>query len=57
MASAVRSVSWPAHADRHGDDLGRLAGLLQAHRLLDGDLVERIHRHLDVGELDAVRRS
>ena len=30
-----------------------LAGFLQAERLLDGDLVERVHRHLDVGELDA----
>ena len=26
---------------------------LQADRLLDGDLVERVHRHLDVGKLDA----
>jgi hypothetical protein len=40
-------------ADRDGDDLGRLALLLQADRLLDGDLVERVHRHLDVGEVDA----
>ena len=40
-------------ADRHRDDLGRLAGFLQADRLLDGDLVEGIHRHLDVGEFDA----
>ncbi len=40
-------------ADRHRDDFGRLAGFLQADRLFDGDLVERIHRHLDVGEFDA----
>ena len=40
-------------ADRDRDDLGRLALLLQPQRLLDGDLVERVHRHLDVGELDA----
>ncbi len=39
--------------DRDGDDLGRLAGLLEPDRLLDGDLVERIHRHLDVGKFDA----
>ena len=54
MASAVRMVSCGLlRADRDGDDLGRLALLLQADRLLDGDLVEGVHRHLDVGELDA----
>jgi hypothetical protein len=54
-----------AHRERGADGLGRLRGpietattsvalpLLQANRLLDGDLVERVHRHLDVGELDA----
>ena len=36
---------------RHGDDLLRRAGLDKAQRLLDGDLVERVHRHLHVGEL------
>ena len=47
-------VSWHCgRSDRDGDDLGRLARLLEAHRFLDGDLVERVHRHLDVGELDA----
>ena len=40
-------------ADRHADDLGRLALLLEPERLLDGDLVEGVHRHLDVGEFDA----
>ena len=40
-------------AERHGDDLADDPGLAQAHRLLDGDLVERVHRHLDVGGLDA----
>ena len=35
------------------DDLGRDALFLQAHGFLDGDLVERIHRHLDVGRVDA----
>ena len=39
--------------DRDGDDLGRLAGFLEPDRFLDGDLVERIHRHFDVAELDA----
>ena len=40
-------------ADRHHDDLGGLAGFLQAERFFDRDFVERIHRHLDVGEFDA----
>ena len=40
-------------ADRHADDLARLPLLLQPERLLDRDLIEGIHRHLDVGELDA----
>ena len=39
-------------ADRHDDDFARLAGFLLAQRLLDRDLVERIHRHLDIGEFD-----
>ena len=37
----------------HGDDLGRDALFLEAHGLLDGDFVEGIHRHLDVGGVDA----
>ena len=40
-------------ADRDQHDLGRLAGFLQAQRLLDRDLVERVHRHLGVREIDA----
>ena len=40
-------------ADGDDHDLGRLAGFLQPDRLFDGDLVERVHRHLDVGEFDA----
>ena len=40
-------------ADGDGDDLGRLALFLQADGLLDGDLVEGVHGHLDVGQLDA----
>ncbi len=39
--------------DRHHHDLGCLAGLSQAQGFLDGDFVERIHRHLDVGQFDA----
>jgi hypothetical protein len=31
----------------------RLAGFLQAQGFFDGDLVERVHRHLDVGKIDA----
>jgi hypothetical protein len=27
--------------------------LLEPHRLLDGDLVERVHAHLDVGDVHA----
>ena len=40
-------------ADRDGDDLARLAALLDADGFLDGDLVEGVHRHLDVGEVDS----
>ncbi len=40
-------------ADRDGHDLGRLALLLQADRLFNSDLVEGVHGHLDVGELDS----
>ena len=40
-------------ADGDGDDLLDVALLLEPHGFLDGDLVEGVHRHLDVGELDA----
>ena len=40
-------------ADRDDDHFARLAGFLLPQRFLDGDLVERIHRHLDVGEFNA----
>ena len=40
-------------AARDRDHLGDDALLLQAHGLLDGDLVERVHAHLDVGDVDA----
>ncbi len=39
--------------DRDRDDLAGLAALLDADRLLDGDFVEGVHRHLDVGKVDA----
>src|SRR3546814_7371864 len=42
-------------ADRHRDDLGRDALFLQANRFFDTDLVERVHRHFDIGEIDAGR--
>jgi hypothetical protein len=54
IASAVRSVSCDRRrAARHRDDLGRRPLLAQPHRLLDRDLVERVHRHLDVRGVDA----
>ena len=40
-------------ADGDGDDLLDLALLLETDDLLDGDLVEGVHRHLDIGKLDA----
>ena len=56
-ASAVRSVSWQAATPQETATIfGRDALFLQAHRLLDRDLVEGIHRHLDVGGVDARRR-
>src|SRR5882757_388633 len=36
-----------------GDDLGRGPLLFHTERLFHGDLVEGVHRHLDVGRLDA----
>ncbi|KLU34760.1 hypothetical protein AB595_22000 [Massilia sp. WF1] len=41
------------HAAGHGHDLGNLAGFLQAGRLFQRDLIERVHRHFDVGDIDA----
>ena len=41
------------HAAGHGHDLGDLAGFLQARGFFHRDLVERVHRHLDVGDIDA----
>jgi hypothetical protein len=35
----------------HGNDLGDHALFLQAHGLFDGDFVERVHAHLDVGDV------
>jgi hypothetical protein len=40
------------HADGDRDHLVGLPGLLQADGFLDGDLVERVHRHLHVRKID-----
>jgi predicted nucleic acid-binding protein len=52
MARPVRIVS-DACAGPMDHDFGRLAGFLQTQRFLDRDFVERVHRHLDVGEFNA----
>src|ERR1700737_1171144 len=54
MASPVRivSVAWGGPSEMETILLG-LPLLLQAKRLFDGDLIEGIHRHFDIGELDA----
>jgi len=49
----VVSIGRLRRADRHHHHLGRLAGFFQPQGLLDGDFIERIHRHLDVGQFDA----
>ena len=35
-----------------GDDFGRDAGFLEPHGFFHGDFVERVHAHLDVGQID-----
>jgi hypothetical protein len=50
MAMAVRSVSWH-FASPQVDDFGDDALLFQSHRLFDGDHVEGVHAHLDVGDV------
>jgi len=40
-------------ADGDHDDLARNALFLQAHGFFNGDFAEGVHRHLDVGEVDA----
>src|SRR5262249_48055901 len=40
-------------ADRDANDLGRLALLFEPKRLLDSDLVEGVHGHLDIRQFDA----
>jgi len=43
---------WPARSTRQS--LGRLCGRpSDIERLFDGDFVERIHRHFDIGQIDA----
>jgi hypothetical protein len=39
--------------DGGADDLGRFAGFFQPDRFLDGNFVERVHRHFHVAKLDA----
>jgi hypothetical protein len=56
MAIAVRRVSWQAaHAAGDGDDFSGDAGFLEAHGFFDGDFVEGVHAHLDVGQIDPCR--
>ncbi|MCY1211259.1 hypothetical protein D9M72_229690 [compost metagenome] len=38
---------------RDSDDFGHEALFLQANRFFDSDLVEGVHAHLDVGQVDA----
>ena len=40
-------------SDRYDDHFLYRAGFLQTQRFLDRDFVERVHRHLDIGEFDA----
>src|SRR5262249_3836377 len=40
-------------SDRNRDDLRCFAGFFETDRLLNGNLIERVHRHLDIGEFDA----
>jgi len=39
-------------ADGNNDDFRCGAGLFQADSLFDGDFVEWVHRHFDIGEID-----
>ena len=50
-----RADGFPAQLDPQGDDdeFARRAGFAQAHAFLYGNLVERVHGHLDVRRLDA----
>ena len=41
------------HAAGDGDHFSDLAGFFQAHRFFQRDLIERVHRHFDVGGIDA----
>jgi hypothetical protein len=52
MAIAVRRVSWQLARPPKPRPLRGDTGLLEAHGLFDGDLIEGIHRHLDVGQID-----
>ena len=41
------------HWQRADNDLARFALFLQPYGFFDGDLVERVDRHFDIGEIDA----
>jgi hypothetical protein len=41
------------HAARHHHHFGRHTRFLKAHRFFHRDFVERVHRHLDVGDIHA----
>ena len=40
------------HADRNSNDLVGLAGFFKADRFFHRNLVERVHRHFDIGEIN-----
>ncbi|MNQ80320.1 hypothetical protein D3C85_952940 [compost metagenome] len=42
-----------SRTDRHHDDFARHAFFFQAYRFFHGDFAEGIHRHLDVGKINA----
>ena len=41
------------HAHGHGDHFGRGPGFEQANRFFDGNFIERVHGHFNVGGLNA----
>jgi len=49
----AQGFGYLSRANGDDDDFAGLARFLLAQRFLDRDLVEWVHRHLDVGELDA----
>jgi len=51
----LRCARFPGigNATGNGDHFGDFAGLFQTHGFFDGDFIEGVHRHLDVGDIDA----